>query len=90
MEITKVQRWVASAVLFVVGMGLSIPLAWVSPHMDREKAAPPGASPGLWVMSGVTGLATVAGILLIHRRFPLSPWLLLGLIPAAIAAPYVF
>jgi len=85
-HITKVQQWVASAVLLMVGFGVAAPLAWASPQMlavpeDSGRAVP------LWVMSAVWGVATMVGVLLIHRRTILSPWLLVGLLPAALAAP---
>ncbi len=89
MHITKVQQWVASAVLLIVGFGVTMPLAWASPQMLQDPATRDAAVP-LWLMSGVWGVATMAGALLVHRRRPLSPWLLLGLLPAAVAAPFVF
>jgi hypothetical protein len=85
-HITKVQQWVASAVLLMVGFGVAIPLAWSSPQMLQAPDTSASAVP-LWVMSGVWGVATMAGALLVHRRRVLSPWLLLGLLPAASAAP---
>jgi hypothetical protein len=45
---------------------------------------------GLWVMSGVVGLMTTVGVLLTHQRSLLSPWLLLGVLPSADSASYVF
>lgn len=89
MHITKVQQWVASAVLLMVGFGVAIPLAWASPQMlaapeDSGRAFP------LWLMSAVWGVATMAGALLVHRRRPLSPWLLVGLLPALLTAPDMF
>jgi hypothetical protein len=88
-DITRVQQWVASAVVFIVGMGIAIPLAAVSPFIEEGDGAP-GAAVGLWVMSAVWGVATVVGILLVHRRSVLSPWLLLGLLPALAVLPMVF
>jgi hypothetical protein len=41
-------------------------------------------------MSGVVGLATTAGVLLIHQRSLLSPWMILGVVPTAVAAFFVF
>ena len=43
----------------------------------------------LWIMTGVVGVITVIVVLLINRRRPLSPWLLLGLLPMAISAYWV-
>jgi hypothetical protein len=34
-------------------------------------------------------LATTAAILLVNRRRPFSPWVLLGLLPMAISAPWI-
>lgn len=87
-QIEDVQRWVASAVLLVVGMPSAAVLAIVAPSMDADAAT--GARGGLWVMSAVVGVITVAGVLVIHKRSVLSPWLLAGLVPAAIGAFYAF
>ncbi|HEY7043876.1 MAG TPA: hypothetical protein VH419_09445, partial [Nocardioidaceae bacterium] len=75
--------------VFIVGMGIAGPLAAVSPAIDPDDAAP-GAPVGLWILSGCWGVATIAGILVIQGRSLLSPWLLVGLIPAACAAPFLF
>jgi hypothetical protein len=40
-------------------------------------------------MTGVMGLATAATILLVNRRRPYSLWVLLGLLPMAISAPWI-
>jgi hypothetical protein len=39
---------------------------------------------GLNVIAGAFGVAAVVAGLAIHRRSPLSPWLLLGLLPTAV------
>ena len=44
---------------------------------------------GLWIMTGVMGLATAATILVVNRRRPYSPWVLLGLLPMAVSAPWI-
>jgi len=44
----------------------------------------------LWGMTGVIGLITVVLVLLINRRRPLSAWLLLGLLPMAVSAYWIF
>jgi len=40
-------------------------------------------------MTGVLGVATAAVILLVNRRRPYSPWIILGLLPMAISAPWI-
>jgi len=45
---------------------------------------------GLWIMTGVLGLITSGAILLINRRKPYHPAVLLGLLPMAAAAYWIF
>jgi hypothetical protein len=87
MNIETVQRWVAAVILFHVG---SVPAITLAVYSIGVAAQDFGRGVGLWIMSGVIGLLTVAGILAIFRRFPLSPWLLLGILPTAVTAFYIF
>ncbi|GAA1560716.1 hypothetical protein GCM10009804_16870 [Kribbella hippodromi] len=87
MNIETVQRWVVSAVLFHVGTVPAVTLAVYSIGVAADEF---GRGVGLWFMSGVIGLLTVAGILAIFRRSLLSPWLILGLIPTAVTGFYIF
>ena len=41
-------------------------------------------------MTGVLGLMTAAVILVVNRRRPYSPWVLLGLLPMAISWFWIF
>lgn len=86
MNIETVQRWVVSAILFHVGSVPAVTLAVYSIGVSRDDF---GKGVGLWLMSGVIGLLTAAGILALHKRFP-SPWLLLGAVPTAITGFYIF
>ena len=45
---------------------------------------------GLNVIAGVIGVLAVAAGLLIHRKNPLSPWLLLGLVPMLVGLWFTF
>jgi hypothetical protein len=54
-----------------------------------DQALPSFSVTGLWIMTGVLGLATAAAILLTNRRRPYSPSVLLGLLPMAISAPWI-
>lgn len=70
MKIETVQRWVVSVILIHLGGSPTLALAAYSPHVEQIKHS---SGVGLWVMSGVVGLATAAGVLLIFQRSPLSP-----------------
>ena len=83
-----VQRVIISALLAVVfGTFAAVLAAYLAIRGDQD--LPHFRVVGLWIMSGVLGLVTVAAVLLINRRRPYSPWVLLGLLPMAIAAPWI-
>ena len=86
MSIGKVQRWVLTALavttIFHFALGLIIAAAYV-PH-DRADARV-----GLLVLAGVCGILAVAAGRAIHSRSPLTPWLLVGLLPAIVGAFFV-
>jgi hypothetical protein len=87
MNIETVQRWVASAILFHVGSVPAITLAVYSIGIAADDF---GRGVGLWIMSGVIGLLTAAGILAIFRRSILSLWLVLGILPTAVTGFFIF
>ncbi|GAA0947290.1 hypothetical protein GCM10009554_44020 [Kribbella koreensis] len=87
MKIETVQRWVFAVILIHIGGSPTLALAAYSPHMEQIKHS---SGVGLWIMSGVVGLATTAGVLLVHQRSLLSPWLILGILPMTVSAFYVF
>ena len=86
MNIETVQRWVASVILIHVGSVPAITLAVYSISVANTDY---GKGVGLWIMSGVIGLLTVAGVLAIFRRSVLSFWLVVGILPTAITGFYV-
>jgi hypothetical protein len=87
MKIETVQRWVVAVILIHIGGSPTIALAAYSPHMEQIKHS---SGVGLWIMSGVVGLVTTGGVLLIFQRSVLSPWLIIGIIPMLVAASHVF
>ena len=83
-----VQRIIISALVAVVfGTFSAVLAAYLVIRGDQD--LPSFSVTGLWIMTGVLGLATAAAILLINRRRPHSPWVLLGLVPMAISAPWI-
>jgi uncharacterized membrane protein (UPF0136 family) len=84
-----VQRTIISALVGVVFGSLAAVLAaylsvWGAQDLNRSQVL------GLWVMTGVVGLLTAVGVLVIQKRRPYAPWVLLGLLPMAISAFWVF
>ena len=85
MSLSSVQRWVmstlaASTVLHLAG-GLVLAARYVDPTSSKV---------GLLVISAATGLLGMAGALLIHRARLTHPLLVIGLLPAALGAWWIF
>jgi hypothetical protein len=79
-----VQRMVISG-LVAISLG-SVPVVLAAYLAIRgEIDLPPSSVRGMWVMSGITGSIVAAVILLINRRRPYSPWIVVGLLPMAIS-----
>jgi H+/Cl- antiporter ClcA len=84
-----VQRMVISALIFVVfGLFASVLALYLVLAGDQDLTR--SSVIGLWVMTALLGLATAAAILIVNRRPPYSPWVLLGLIPTAISGYWIF
>lgn len=83
MEVERVQRWVASALVLTVATLFATGMAILSGIVDRA-----GARPGLLIISGVVGLMAMAGMRAINVKRILTPWLLLGLLPAVVVGSY--
>ena len=83
-----VQRVIISALVGVVfGTFAAVLAVYLAIRGDQD--LPSFSVTGLWIMSGVLGLVTAAAILLINRKRPYSPWVLLGLLPMVITAPWI-
>ena len=83
-----VQRIMASVLAVVVGGGIATLLSTLTAL--NALGFDPGSRIGLWVMGGIAGMLTAAAVLVINRRHPYSPLLVLGLIPMALAAYWVW
>ncbi|WP_125569831.1 hypothetical protein [Nocardioides baekrokdamisoli] len=76
--LTHVQRWVVSVLAVFTIAHLSIGLVIASLIVVGQSNTP---RIGLNVIAGMFGLVAVAVGFVIHKKSPLTPWLLLGLIP---------
>ena len=78
-----VQRVIISVLAVVVVGSISAVLAaYITLHQGQLARSD---VLGLWVMTGVIGLATAIAVLVTNRRRPYSPWVVVGLIPMAIS-----
>ena len=85
-EITVVQQWVLSVLVATTILHLSVGLALAGVLADGSR---PGAGVGLNVLASVCGVGAVVAARLIHRRTPMSGWLLVGLLPGAVGLWFV-
>jgi len=84
-----VQRVIVSVLIgVVVGMFAAVLALYIATSGQTDL----GRSDviGLWIMTGVLGLIASGAILLINRRKPYHPAVLLGLLPMAAAAYWIF
>jgi hypothetical protein len=84
LSIEQVQRWVVSFLILAVASFPLGALAAVS-HAIVDEDRTPDAILLMAVMAAL-GVLALAAIRLVHRRRPVSPWLLCGLLPAAVTA----
>jgi hypothetical protein len=86
-SLTRVQQWVMSALAVTTILHLSAGLILAAIFMDDDKV---DARIGLNVIAGILAVAAVAAGRAIHKKNPLSVWLLLGLVPAAVGLVLTF
>jgi H+/Cl- antiporter ClcA len=84
-----VQRAIISALVGVV-FGLFAVVLALYLVLGAKHDLAHGDIVGLWVMTGVLGLVTAGAILVINRRRPYSPWVVLGLLPMAVSWYWIF
>lgn len=82
-NIERVQRIILSSLAFITIEHLALGIALVAITADH---ATNGVKIGLLVVATMFGFVAVTVALLIHRRSPLSPWLVFGLLPGLIGA----
>ncbi|MCW2794403.1 MAG: hypothetical protein JWO76_3501 [Nocardioides sp.] len=85
MQVERVQRWVMSGLLLTTATVFAGGLTVLSGSVDRA-----GAKPGLLVIAGVVGLMAMSGVRVINQLPVVSPWLLVGLLPAAVGSYFQF
>jgi hypothetical protein len=77
-SLTRVQQWVMSTVVVTFALHMSAGLILAAMELEERGTT---AQVGLNVIAGAFGVLGVAAALAIHRRRPLSGWLLAGTLP---------
>jgi len=85
MSMSSVQRWVMSALAVTTIGHFAAGLVIAAVFLDRGI----GSQVGLDVIAGVVGVLGVAAGFMIHQKNPLTPWLALGLLPAAVGLYFI-
>jgi len=85
MSLTNVQRWVMSTLVAITIMHLAVGVMLAAYFSNRQDARI-----GLLVISAAFGIVAMAAALIIHKHRLVSPWLLLGLVPALVGAYLLF
>lgn len=80
-SLTRVQRTVMSVLAGTTILHLAVGLVIAAVMIDEDKTP---ARVGLNIIAGAFGVVAVAAARLIHQRNPLTPWLVVGLLPAAV------
>lgn len=80
-SLERVKRWVMSVLVVTTIAHLAVGLVIAAVMMDDPQ---PGARVGLCVIAGAFGVIGVALARVIHGRSPLTPWLVVGVLPTAI------
>jgi hypothetical protein len=88
MSIDQVQRWVVSVLIFAIS---AFPIGGLFgiAHAVRNEGRH-GDAVGFIVMAGVIGVIAFGAIRILHKRSVVTPLLILGTLPAAIAAFVLF
>lgn len=85
-QLTKVQRTVMSALAVTTILHLSVGLVIAAYAIDGVGN---GGKIGLLMIAAAFGVLAVASGFVIHKKSAITPWVLLGLIPAVAGAFWV-
>ena len=81
-SVTGVQRWVMTALVMTVAFLLAGGWVMIAVEIVTKQAG----QVILLLNSAAFGIAGVVAARIIHQKSPLSPWLLVGFIPAIVGA----
>ena len=82
MKIERVQRYVMSSLLVLVGGMLSVGMVLAALLVIERSRT--GAQVGMLIMATVVAAITIAGVRLLNARSVVTPWLVFALLPALV------
>lgn len=85
MKVERVQRIVGSSLAMTIAAILAGGLCFLAAVAEAD-----GAKPGLLIIAAAIGLITMVGVRILNRLPVLSPWLVLGLLPAAVGWYFLY
>ncbi|MDN5894177.1 MAG: hypothetical protein L0H93_09135 [Nocardioides sp.] len=87
MSLSNVQKWVMSVLAVTTILHLSLGLIVAAWSIEESRS---DSRVGLLVIAGIFGIIAVLAGRAIHQATLVTPWILLGVIPALIGAYYMF
>ena len=73
------QRWVMSAIVLTTATIFASGLSLLAGQSEQ-----PGAEPGLLSIAAAVGVIAIGAVRVINQKSVLTPWLLLGVLPAVV------
>ena len=73
------QRWVMSAVVLTTATIFATGISLLAGQSEQA-----GAEPGLLSIAAVVGIVAIAAVRVINQKSVLTPWLVLGVLPALV------
>jgi formate-dependent nitrite reductase membrane component NrfD len=85
MSVATVQKWVLSTLAATTILHLSGGLVFAAAFLEGT-----GKQVAMLVIASAFGMIAMAAALLIHQRSLVSPWLLVGLLPATVGVYFMY
>ena len=87
MDISQVQKWVMSTLIVTTMLHLVGGIIVAAALFEDGRR---NAQIGMLVIAGIFGVLSVVAGLAIHQKHLVTPWLLLGTVPAVAGAFFIF
>jgi hypothetical protein len=83
-QVERVQKWVMSALVLTTATIFATGISLLAGQSEQA-----GAEPGLLSIAAVVGVVALAAVRVINQKSVLTPWLVLGVLPALVVGYFV-